>query len=184
MSGPDVNPADDARAFAVLLHPHPDYGGNRFHPFISAMYNRLPDISVSAIRFDFSSADTTEARDEVIAAIGDGVDRWPGLPVVLVAYSFGAGIAATVDDGTIAGWYLLAPPLFILKDAVIQDDIRPKAVVIPEHDQFSPPGVVSGELSKWRNTAFSTVPGVDHFLGPVESIVDGALTWIGGVLPS
>lgn len=174
----DVSEASDPRGFAVLLHPHPDYGGNRFHPFVSSLFRQLPDNSVSAIRFDFSSSNTATAHGEVLAAIDDGTARWPGLRAVLFGYSFGAGIAAGVGDGRIAAWYLLAPQVPMLKDAVIRDDPGPKAVIVPEHDQFSPPSAVAGELSEWRNTTLSTAPGVDHFLGPVEPIVEHALGWV------
>jgi alpha/beta superfamily hydrolase len=55
----EVNVAEEATAtaLAVLLHPHPHFGGNRFHPFIEALFRRLPEIGVTAIRFDFLSAE-------------------------------------------------------------------------------------------------------------------------------
>jgi alpha/beta superfamily hydrolase len=175
----DVNPAKDPLAVAVLLHPHPDFGGSRFHPFIDGMFHRLPDISVTSIRFDFTSADMTSARAQVVAAIDEPAVHSRGLPAVIVGYSFGAGVAASVTDSCVAARYLLAPPLAMLEDAVIADDPRPKAVVIPERDQFSPPASVAEELWTWRGTTFATIPGVDHFLGHVGPIVDNALAWIG-----
>ena len=90
----EMNTTEEARALAVLLHPHPDFGGNRFHPFIDGLFRRLPERAVTAIRFDFSSADLSVAHEEVVAAIDEGSTRWPQLPVVLAGYSFGAGIAA------------------------------------------------------------------------------------------
>jgi len=175
----DSNASDAASAFAVLLHPHPDYGGDRFHPFIDTLYNRLPDISVSAIRFDFSTAQATGARHQVLAAIDLGAERWPDLPVIVVGYSFGSGIAAMVDDPRIAGWYLLAPPAVMLAHATIGDDPRPKAVLVPERDQFSPPATVEQLIGGWRSVTMSTLAGADHFLGPVHPAVDHALSWIG-----
>jgi uncharacterized protein len=178
----DINAADAASAFAVLLHPHPDYGGDRFHPFINTLFLRLPAASVSAIRFDFSTAATAEARDEVIAAINVGTERWPQLSVIIAGYSFGAGIAATVDDPRIAGWYLLAPPSVMLAHSAIGDDPRPKAVLVPEHDQFSTPETVEQLIGGWRSTTMDTLAGTDHFLGAVEPVVDHALSWIGSLL--
>jgi hypothetical protein len=35
-------------ATAVLLHSHPDMGGDRFHPVITALYERLPSASPAA----------------------------------------------------------------------------------------------------------------------------------------
>jgi len=177
-----MNAAAEARGLAVLLHPHPDFGGNRFHPFIEAMFRRLPAIAVSAIRFDFSSAELSIAREEAVAAIGEGVVRWPQLPVILAGYSFGAGVAASIDDERIAGWYLLAPPSAMLSAASIGSDPRPKALAVPEHDQFSPPAAIAQVVAGWEKSTVATVPNADHFLGPVQPIVDSALQWIEHIL--
>jgi alpha/beta superfamily hydrolase len=179
-----MNAAADARGLAVLLHPHPQFGGNRFHPFIEALFRRLPGISVSAIRFDFSSAETIPAREEVVASIDDGAAQSPQLPVILAGYSFGAGIAAGIDDERIAGWYLLAPPSAMLSASNIGDDPRAKEIVVPEHDQFSPPATVAQVVEGWEHTTVTTVPNADHFLGAVQPIVDRALRWIDECLSS
>lgn len=178
----DFNAAPDASAFAVLLHPHPDYGGDRLHPFVDGLFRRLPARSVSAIRFDFATAAIAPAHDEVLAPIDRGADRWPQLPVVLVGYSFGAGIAATVDDPRVAGWYLLAPPSLMLADAPIGDDRRPKTVLVPENDQFSPPPDVERLTRGWQSVVVATLDGADHFLGDVGPAVEHALSGIDALL--
>lgn len=177
----DLNQADDVRAFAVLLHPHPDYGGNRFHPFIDSLFHRLPGIGIAAVRFDFSSADPAVAAQEAVAAIDEGAARWQDRPAVLAGYSFGAGIASTVGDTRLTGWYLLAPPVMMLSQATIGKDPRPKMIAMPEHDQFSPLPAVKEAVSGWDATTVAVLTGTDHFLGPVEPIVDGALGWMGGI---
>jgi uncharacterized protein len=176
--GTEMNVAEEARALAVLLHPHPHFGGNRFHPFIEALFRRLPDMAVTAIRFDFSSAEPSVAREEVVASLNEGSTRWPHLPVVLAGYSFGAGIAAGVDDERIAGWYLLAPPTAMLAAAPIGPDPRPKGIVVPELDQFSPPAAVELAVTGWEATTVTTMPNADHFLGSVPPFVDDALRWV------
>jgi alpha/beta superfamily hydrolase len=173
-----MNTADEARGFAVLLHPHPDFGGDRFHPFVEALFRGLPDIGINAIRFDFSSAALSVACDEALAAIDEGAVRWPQLPAVVAGYSFGAGIAVSIGDDRIAGWYLLAPPVAMLSAATIGNDSRPKAVVVPEHDQFSPPAVVAQVVAGWEMTTVTTLPKTDHFLGAVQPIAESALHWI------
>jgi uncharacterized protein len=179
----EVNVADGAAAtaLAVLLHPHPQFGGNRFHPFIEALFRRLPEIGVTAIRFDFSSAEPIAATEEVVAAIDEGSTRWPQLPVVLAGYSFGAGIAAGVEDERIVGWYLLAPPVAMLAEAPIGPDPRPKRIVVPALDQFSPPDAVERAVTGWETTTVTTVPNADHFLGAVPPFVDDALRWFDGM---
>jgi alpha/beta superfamily hydrolase len=176
--GTEMNVAEDAGALALLLHPHPQFGGNRFHPFIEALFRRLPESGVSAIRFDFTSAEPSVATAEVAASMDEGSTRWPGLPVLLVGYSFGAGIAAGVGDERVAGWYLLAPPAAMLADAPIGPDRRPKRIVAPELDQFSPPAAIEHVVAGWEMTTVATVPNADHFLGAVAPFVDDALSWI------
>jgi hypothetical protein len=177
-----MHTGDEARGLAVLLHPHPDFGGDRFHPFIEAMFRRLPGIGINAIRFDFSSADPSIACEEAVTAIDEGLARWPQLPALLVGYSFGASVAANIVDERIAGWYLLAPPSALLCTATIGNDPRPKAVVVPEHDQFSPPAVVAQVVAGWEMTTVTILRNTDHFLGDVQPIVESALHWVEGII--
>ena len=178
----EANAADDPRAFAVLLHPHPDYGGDRFHPFVGGLFQRLPGIGISAIRFNFISGSPAAARDQTVNALDDGVQRWPNVPAILAGYSFGAGVAASVGDPRVAGWYLLAPQVEALATTAIGADPRPKTIVVPERDQFSPPARVEPAVSTWQATTVTTIAGVDHYLGVVEPIVTAALDWIGATL--
>jgi hypothetical protein len=176
-----MNVAEEARALAVLLHPHPHFGGNRFHPFIDALFHRLPEIGVTTIRFDFSSAEPAVAGEEVETSLNEGSTHWPHLPIVLAGYSFGAGIAAGVGDERITGWYLLAPPTAMLVASPIGPDPRPKRIVVPELDQFSPPAAVEHAVTRWEMTTVTPVPNADHFLGAVAPFVDDALRWIEGM---
>jgi uncharacterized protein len=175
---PEINPADDPIGVAVLLHPHPDFGGNRHHPFVEGLYRRLPEGSVSALRFDFSTGDMESARGETGQAVAVAEERWPGTPVVLVGYSFGAAAAAGVAGGPVAAWFLLAPPAVMLGDATIGDRPGPKAIHVPERDQYSAPSVVSAAVADWVDTTVSVVPGADHFLGVVGPVVDSAFDWV------
>ena len=176
--GFDINAAEPSSAVAVLLHPHPDYGGNRFHPFVDGLFKRLPEVSVNAIRFDFTTSSPAGAAEQVIAAIDYAAAQWPACPAILAGYSFGAGIAAMIDDPRITGWYLLAAPGVMLEHATVDDDPRPKTIRVPEHDQFSPPQAIEHLIANWQSTTVETIPGTDHFLGDVEPIVDDALEWI------
>jgi alpha/beta superfamily hydrolase len=173
-----MNTADEAKAMAVLLHPHPHFGGNRFHPFIEGLFRGLPGIGVTAIRFDFASAEPSIARGEVMSALDEGSGRWPHLPIVVAGYSFGAGIAAGIADERIVGWYLLAPPAVMLSASPIGHDPRPKALVVPELDQFSPPDAIADAVAGWEMTTVTTLAKTDHFLGAFQPVVEGARNWI------
>ena len=82
---------------AVLLHPHPHFGGDRFHPLVDTLYRLLPAVGFGAVRFDFASADATTARDAGETAVAECGRRFgSSCPVAMIGYSFGAGIAAHV----------------------------------------------------------------------------------------
>ena len=50
----DLSEAETPWAYAVLLHPHPDMGGDRHNNVVSALYEALPPEGVTALRFDFT----------------------------------------------------------------------------------------------------------------------------------
>jgi hypothetical protein len=175
----ETNSADEARAVAVLLHPHPQFGGDRFHPFVDGLFRRLPPAGVTAVRFDFSSGDLGEARRVALDAIESAFTDRPSVPVILAGYSFGAGMAASIDDDRVAGWYLLAPPAAGLRTATIGDDPRPKRLAVPALDQFSAPAQVREAVAGWTATTVIELSGADHFLGgAVDQAVADGLAWI------
>jgi alpha/beta superfamily hydrolase len=173
----DVTDAEDPRAGAVLLHPHPDMGGNRFNSVVEAFYRALPAAGVSAARFDFPSSD----EDAAVARTVEVVRSIPARPLVLVGYSFGASIATLVSDDRLAGWFLVAPPFGLIgsRPVPIADDPRPKALAVPQFDQFSPPSDVRRATGPWVNTTVEAVAGADHFLaGALDLVVTQLLAWL------
>jgi len=173
----DVHEGAGGPTVAVLLHPHPDMGGDRFNHVVEALFQGFPPAGITAVRFDFSSSTVAVATDEVLAVI-DAVDADR---VVLAGYSFGGDIAATVADPRVVGWFLVAPPLRIVEPSAMAaaSDDRPKGIAVPEHDQFSPPVRTRQITGSWPNTTLAVVPGADHFLeGATADVVDQAVGWL------
>jgi alpha/beta superfamily hydrolase len=174
----DVTTRDGAGVTAVLLHPHPDYGGDRFHPVVDTLYRGLP---VSTLRFDFRSADPAAAGADVLEAIGSA----PDAAVVLMGYSFGADIALSVGDPRVRAWFAVAAPLRVVDAATVPagDDPRPKQLLVPELDQFSAPTRTAALTAAWRATSVVTLPGADHFLvGRSGPVLEAARGWLAAVL--
>jgi alpha/beta superfamily hydrolase len=170
----DLTEADNPWASAVLLHPHPDMGGDRYNNVVSALFEALPDAGVTALRFDFSSSDLETAASETVNAL----DLVTAPPRFLVGYSFGGGVAATIADDRIAGWYLIAPALTMF-EPVIGDDPRPKGIVAAEHDHFFSPARLEVATTDWASTECSMVSGADHmFVGRTDELVKQCLDWL------
>ncbi len=173
----DVNDAPGASLTAVLLHPHPDMGGDRFNHVVDALYQSLPERGFRAARFDFSSSDIATATAEAEAVVEQCSDG----RIVLIGYSFGAAIALRVTHERVMGWLLVAPYLPGGGTAAALD-ARPKRLLVPDRDQWSPPARVQPLVEQWANATMTTVAGADHFLvGRTAPVVDAALDWLGAL---
>ena len=171
----DLSEAETPWAYAVLLHPHPDMGGDRHNNVVSALYEALPPEGITALRFDFSTSNVDTAASETREAL----DLLEDQPRLIVAYSFGGGIAATIDDPSVAGWFLIAPALTMVQP-VIGDDPRPKAIVAAEHDHFFSPARLEAASEGWEETEHMTVAGADHmFVGRADVVARLAVDWLG-----
>jgi len=150
----------------VLLHPHPDFGGDQHNVVIEALWRLLG----GAVRFDFASSDVDACVAQAVERLGDG-------PTYVVGYSFGAMVASLVDDPRVAGWALVAP---LAAETTIGDDDRPKLVLLPAHDRFTPPDAARAWTAGWRSTVVEEVPSADHFLaGSTARVAERVRDWIG-----
>jgi alpha/beta superfamily hydrolase len=174
----DFQAAPAAPIAAVLVHPHPDMGGDRFNHVVDAIYRALPPAGLSVARFDLSSSDPDQAKADTLLAIDMiGVPR-----VALVGYSFGADVALSVAESTVAGWFGVAPPLRFGNFEAIAGDPRPKVLLVPELDQFSPPARVDELTSGWSNTSVMRLGGADHFLnGQAGAVAEAVRAWVAGL---
>jgi alpha/beta superfamily hydrolase len=176
----DVIAPPGARAGVLVLHPHPDMGGDRFNPVVDAVWRAAGAAGWAAVRFDFSSSDTTTAVAEATEALG----RVPDVATLgVVGYSFGSTIAARLVDPRIAAWVLIAPPLaHVAADGLAAGaDGRPKLLLPPVHDQFCPPAAATEAVSGWAATTVEPVDGADHFLaGATSRVADRAIAWLAG----
>lgn len=152
---------------AVVLHPHPDMGGNRHNPVVVALARAL----VRAHTFDFASSDPGVAVEQTLTELGDGA-------VWLAGYSFGGGIASLVDDPRVRGWILVAPALSMVTP-VIATDTRPKLVLACEHDTFFAPDALRAATDGWAATTHATIEGTDHFLrGREHDVAARVASWV------
>ncbi len=151
----------------LLLHPHPDLGGNQHNNVIAALFSGLDD----AVRFDFISSDLSVAAGQVREHLEAG-------PAWLVGYSFGGGVASLVDDPRVLGWCLIAPALATV-DPVIGPDPRPKHVLAAERDGFFSPSSLEEATADWAATTHDIVAGADHFLvGHERDVAARCATWL------
>jgi alpha/beta superfamily hydrolase len=178
----DLAVPDGARAGAVLLHPHPRFGGDRRNVVVDALYRRLPAAGIAALRFDFrpgagaDGGDLANERTDAIAALDALAIHVPDRALVAAGYSFGAEVALMVDHPALAAVVAIAPTLAV---AASRPPSVPTLVLVAEHDQFSPPDTVAPMIRDWPGTTIDVIDGADHFLaGHAGAVADRAARWL------
>ncbi len=177
-------------AQAVLCHPHPLYGGDRFNGVIERLFQALPQAGITTLRFDFRGVNDSQgthgdgnderldvaAGVEVLSAFDDVTPIW------IVGYSFGALVGLDVTHPHVHGWVAIAPPLAMAGTArLAAGDHRIKHVIVPLHDQYSPPSASEPIVADWNNATLHVVESADHFLaGHFDVVADIAVAVIEG----
>lgn len=167
------------RGSAIVCHPHPQYGGNRFNTVVQALFDTLPTGGIATLRFDFRSEfdngrgealDAVAALDHLASVVAD-------LPAFVTGYSFGAAIALGLDDQRIAAKVLIAPPLAAMP---VERGIDVDTLILtPAHDQFSPPDATEAIISEWPHTTHETIASADHFLnGHTATVAERTLEFL------
>ncbi len=164
----DLAVPDVPRLAAIICHPHPQYGGNRFNNVVSALFEALPRAGIASLRFDFRAdfSGGPGERLDAIAALDDIATAVSDVPMVALGYSFGAMIALGLDDARVTALGLVAPPLALAPD--VAAPAVPTLVLTPVHDQFSPPKVSGPIIERWvadgTPVEHHTIEMADHSL--------------------
>jgi alpha/beta superfamily hydrolase len=184
--------AEDPLAAMVLCHPHPLHGGTMRSLVISALFTALPDRRVTCLRFDFRGVGRSEGthdrgdaeRMDARAAVNTLYDRVPRhVPLILAGWSFGADVALSVHDAAVRAWLAIACPLRSTHAIeALDDDPRPKWLLLAEHDEVRAPEEIRQEAERWPNTTIEVVGGASHFfVGRTDRLVELAAELVGAL---
>ena len=95
----------EARAAALVLHPHPLHGGTMHNKVVFRTARGLEDAGAVTLRFNFrgvghSTGEHTGAQggeqEDARVALDYLVEKYPSLPVFLAGFSFGARVGLEV----------------------------------------------------------------------------------------
>ena len=192
---PDGMPASAAEASpgdalpvraAVVCHPHPQFGGTMHNKVVFRIAAALVEHGIPALRFNFrgvgrSTGAYDEGRgeaDDIRAALGALAARYPGVPLLLAGFSFGAwvGLPVGCEDPRVTHLLGVGVPVALLRADELADCAKPKQIIQGELDQYGP----RPALEQWfarlpQPKALSVVPGADHFFTQQQSELAAAL---------
>lgn len=165
-------------AVLLTLHPLPTHGGFMESHILRKAANRLPALAdLAVLRFNTRGTQSPQGTSE--GTFGDGIDEKLDLeaamdflksrqlgPIWLVGWSFGTELAIKYGfDKDIAGAILLSPPL---RRAGEQDLLKwigagkKLVALIPEHDEYLPPGPAFERFSVIPEAEVIAVDGAKH----------------------
>lgn len=97
----------EIKAVLVLCHPHPQMGGTMNAPLLTALKDELVARGWAVLRFNFRGIGSSEGvagtgieeLKDARAALALASNEWPGVPVAIAGWSFGAAVAVKVASG-------------------------------------------------------------------------------------
>ena len=167
---PQVSP----RLTAVVCHPHPLYGSTLhnkvvFHAAKGALQAGLP-----TLRFNFRGVGKSQGsydggkgeQDDVRAAIDYLSSRFPGTPVCVIGFSFGAWVGLNVGatDRRVAALVGLGIPVAAQYMGFLREVRKPKLIVQGTEDLFGPKPQVEALFAEMPEPKrLQWVQAVDHY---------------------
>jgi len=180
-----------ADVVAVVLHPHPLYGGDLDNHVVITLCRVLAEVGATTLRFNFRGAGASdgdfdggegEGRD-ALAALTYLRQQRPGARSVLAGYSFGAGVAAGIaGEARPDALVLVSLPPGMSSVRALPAGI-PVLVITGDRDEIAPPAKLASLLS--ADARLVTAPGVDHFWFPGLDFLSAEVrSFIGQQIPA
>lgn len=181
------HPTGQARAIALCCHPHPLFGGTLSNKVIHTVARAFLAADAIAIRFNFRGVGSSggvhdrgegEMRDLLTLAAW-ARDRWPGLPLWLGGFSFGAWVSLRAQAALSPALLVsVAPPVGRWDFSTITPPRCPWLVIQGDADEL----VDAAAVQSWTSSAaggsaeFVLLAGADHFFHARLHEVKGAVS--------
>lgn len=178
---------------AVVCHPHPQFGGTMHNKVVFRLGAALVDHGIPALRFNFrgigrSTGEWDEGRGEaedIRAALDALAARYPGAPLLLGGFSFGAWVGLPVGcaDPRVSHLIGVGAPVSLLSADDLAGCAKPKLIVQGEQDEYGPRAPLEAWFARLPEPKrLIIVPGSDHFFTKYQSelaaaLADGLNAW-------
>ncbi|TMH86055.1 MAG: alpha/beta fold hydrolase [Betaproteobacteria bacterium] len=158
------SPESRPRAFAVVAHPHPQFGGTLDNKVVQTLARAFVELGYEAWRPNFRGVGQSEGRydegrgelEDLAAVVAQMNDK----RIVLAGFSFGAAMQARLAA------QVKAQRLVLVGTAVINFDVPPvprgSLVIHGEQDTTVPLAAVL-DWARPQDLPLVVVPGAEHF---------------------
>lgn len=174
-------------AIAVVCHPHSLHGGSLRNKVVHILADTFTGLGLPTLRFNFRGVGRSdgmfnqgEGEQADLAAVVDWLrGRYPGVPLWLAGFSFGAYVAWRAHRQVDAARLLLVAPPVGMFDFGPPDPVPvPWLVVLGSADEIVDPGAVRDWIGRQPNPpVFLELEGASHFfhgrLNELKDVVRG-----------
>ena len=180
----------DPALVAVVCHPHPLFGGTMHNKVVFQAAKAIHRRGIPVLRFNFRGAGLSEGvhdkgrgeQDDVRAALAYLAREFPGRPILLAGFSFGAwvGLRVGCEDARIAKLIGLGLPVDDSDLRYLRSCAKPKLIIQGGNDEFGSHANVEALFATMPEPKrLVLVEGADHFFsGKLDQVAAAIDSWL------
>jgi alpha/beta superfamily hydrolase len=180
---------------ALVCHPHPLFGGTMHNKVVFQAAKSIDALGIPVLRFNFRGAGRSVGvhnrgigeRDDVRTALQFLIAEFPGVPLLLAGFSFGAAVGLRVGCATpeVSNLIALGLPVNNTDVSFLFECSKPKLFVHGSDDEHGAVRKVEELVPALPGeNRLVVVDGVDHFFtGKLHELDDAITTWLSGQIP-
>lgn len=167
---------------ALVCHPHPAHGGTMHNKVVYSLARALLECGIDVLRFNFrgvgqsagpsTSQESGQGEREDIRTCLDWLEaRYPGQPLLMAGFSFGAwnGLTVAARDARVERLVLAGLPVGTYPRPPYAPG-KPVLLVHGANDAFGTPAQLDAAVTDWDSPVETVIfEGTDHFFGGLES---------------
>jgi alpha/beta superfamily hydrolase len=181
---------------ALVCHPHPLFGGTMHNKVVYQAAKALHECGAPVLRFNFRGVGLSEGiydkgmgeRDDVRAALDYVAREFPGRPIVLAGFSFGAfvGLRVGCADRRVERLIGMGLPVDDVRPDYLLECAKPKLLLQGGRDPYGSPKNLTKLVAQMPGVKrLVVIDDVDHFFAGKLPQVGGEIrAWISAAYPS
>jgi alpha/beta superfamily hydrolase len=166
--------AGELRGVALVLHPHPLFGGTMHNKVVFRAAAALNDAGLITLRLNFrgvgqSTGEHDEGRgerDDVRAGLDYLAESYPNQEITLCGFSFGArvGLDVGIDDARVARLISIGTPVNNYDFSFLEQGRKPILFVQGDRDEYGDIERLRGLVAKIKAPIeLKVIKGAGHF---------------------
>ncbi len=170
---------------AIMLHPHPQYGGSMNNRVVHRLHYAFHDIGFTVLRFNFRGVGRSQGEyDQGVGELSDAASALDYLQAMnpnskhcwVVGFSFGAwiGMQLLMRRPEITGFISVSPPANIYDFSFLAPCPASGLIINGSADRVAPPKDTANLVAKLREQkgitiSHSVIEGAGHFYEDEEA---------------